>query len=89
MPIKLPSRLPGEETEDKFKGQPHLKRAFKEFDRLMQPILDREAKKLNFAVSKVEAKLERCEKAMLTYCDQTSNLAMADLDNRVYSGVSA
>ena len=44
MPIKLPSRLPGEEKEDKFKGQPHLKKAFKEFDRLMQPILDREAK---------------------------------------------
>ena len=79
--LKLPSaQMQGETKEEKFKGQPHLKKAFKEFDRLMQPILDREAKKLNFAVSKVEAKLERCEKAMLKFCDQTSNQAMADLE---------
>ena len=79
--MKVPkAMLLDAKTEDKFKGQPHLKRAFKEFDRLLTPILDREAKKLNFAITKVESKLERCEKAMLKYCDQTSNLAMADLE---------
>ena len=70
----------GKKAEDAFKNKPHLKKAFKEFDRLMQPILDRYSKKFNFSISKVEAKLERCEKAMLKYCDMTSNQSLADLE---------
>ena len=83
--MKLPkasmlNKLEEGPKEDAFKDKPHLKKAFKEFDRLLQPILDRYSKKFNFSISKVEAKLERCEKAMLKYCDVTSNQAMADLE---------
>jgi hypothetical protein len=77
---KVSGLLEGKKKEDPFAGKPHLKKAFKEFDRLLQPLLDRESKKLNFAVSKVEAKLERCEKTMLKYCDDCSNRALADLE---------
>ena len=74
--MKLPkasmlNKLEEGPKEDAFKDKPHLKKAFKEFDRLLQPILDRYSKKFNFSISKVEAKLERCEKAMLKYCDMT------------------
>ena len=78
---KVSGLLDGKKKADPFAGKPHLKKAFKEFDRLLQPLLDRESKKLNFAVSKVEAKLERCEKTMLKYCDDCSNRALADLDD--------
>jgi hypothetical protein len=60
---------------ERVKQIPIFKHLGKIFDKGMTVFLDREAKKFNFAISKVEKKIQIAEARMLKYCDQTNTIA--------------
>jgi len=60
---------------ERVKQIPIFKHLGKIFDKQLTAFLDREAKKFNYSISKVEKKIQVAEARMLRYCDQTNVIA--------------
>ena len=85
MSIALPKALlekkaaPSDPKKERIKNDPVFKKLFKLFDKGMAPVFEREAKKFNQSITKVENKIVRTEKKMLEYCAMIERTAQADM----------
>ena len=64
---------------ERIKAHPLYKHLGKIFDKGATAFFDREAKKLNHALSRVENKLVKAEERMLEYCDKVDSLANIEI----------
>ena len=60
---------------ERIKEHPLYKHLGKQFDKGLTSFLDREAKKFNFAISRVEKKLVKAEERMIEYCNKVDSIA--------------
>jgi len=64
---------------ERIKRHPVYKHIGNIFDKGCSAFFDREAKKFNFAISKVEKKIEKAEARMLEYCNKVNNIALTEI----------
>ncbi len=64
---------------ERIKAHPLYKHLGKIFDKQATAFFDKEAKKFNYSISKVETKIKKAEARMLQYCEKVNAIADAEI----------